>query len=91
MSLHTIRNRLTFLSQPLTRCVSRNGTNNTSNKKYKTSFFEWFEVKVCILKSEAVINDQNSVLFFGTPCIAEAAKVAKMEGGAATANVIHHD
>ena len=38
-------------------------------KKCKTSFFEWFEVKVCILKSEAVINDQNRFLFFGTPCI----------------------
>ena len=34
---------------------------------FKTSFFEWFEVKVCILKSEAVINDQNRVLSFGTP------------------------
>ena len=37
-----------------------------SNKRIKTSFFEWFEVKVCILKSEAVINDQNGVLFFDT-------------------------
>ena len=32
-------------------------------KKSKTSFFEWFEVKVCISKSGAVINDQNGVLF----------------------------
>ena len=36
-------------------------------KKFKTSFFKWFEVKVCILKSEAVNNDQNSVLFLGHP------------------------
>ena len=53
----------------LTRCVSQNCQNITSNKKIKTFFFEWFEVKVCILKSRAVINDQNYVIFFGTPCI----------------------
>ena len=42
--------------------------------KMKTSFFEWFEVKVyfkpfifCVSKSEAVINDQNVVLFLGHP------------------------
>ena len=44
--------------------------------KIKTSFFEWFEVKVCFLKSDAVINDQNHVFFFGTPCIM-AAKICQ--------------
>ena len=63
MFLRTIRNRLTFLSQYLTQWVSRNGLSDASNKKFKTSFFEWFEAKACILKSEAVINDQNHVIF----------------------------
>ena len=67
--LRTIRNRLTVLSQLLTRCVSRNRLNNALNIKLKTSIFEQFEVKVCILKSEAVIYDQNGVHFFGIPCI----------------------
>ena len=29
------------------------------------TFFEGFEIKVCILKYEAVIIDQNGVLFLG--------------------------
>ena len=33
-------------------------------QKFQTSFFEGFEVKVCILNSEAVINDQNRFLLF---------------------------
>ena len=65
--LRTIITRPTFLSQPLTRYVSRNCLNSTSNEKCKTSFFEWFEVKVCILTSEAVINDENHVFFLGQP------------------------
>ena len=43
--------------------------NNTSNTQFTTFFSEWFEVKVTILKLEAVINDRNHVLFFVTPCI----------------------
>ena len=63
--LRTLRNRLTFLSQSLTRCVWRNeiSRKHTSNKKFKISFSEWLEVKVFILKSEAVINDQNHILW----------------------------
>ena len=44
-------------------CFTKHGLNYTWNKKIKISFFEWFEVQVCILKSETVINDQNGVLF----------------------------
>ena len=36
-------------------------------KKWKNSFFEWFEAKVCILKSEAVIIDQNGINSLGHP------------------------
>ena len=66
ISLRTIINRITFLSQPLTWCVSRNDPSNTSNRKCKASSFEWFEMKVCLLKFEAVINDQNHGLFLDT-------------------------
>ena len=63
--LRTIRNRLTFLSKYLTQCVPWNSLSDTLNEKFKTSFFEYFVVKVCILKSEAVFNNQNRVIFLG--------------------------
>ena len=60
-------NRLTFLSQPLARCVLRNCLNHASNKKIESSFFKWFEVKNFISKFEAVFYDQNRFLFLGHP------------------------
>ena len=71
--VRTIRNRLRFLWQPLTQCVSRNGLNNTSNTKFKTSFFEWFEVKFRNLRSrnlkQFLTIKKSCHFFWDTLCI----------------------
>ena len=68
--LRTIRNRLTFLSQHLTRCVSQNGLSHASNKNLKPSFSNdfcfkfismiewklcWFQIVYFILKHPVYI------------------------------------